>query len=173
MAEDKEKKYIKIGKRYKTQKGWAFECGLLPLNGVFQSYCFKDEEVYTNEPDEVCYVDDLCFRKWFDLVIRGEISKDEEEEVFEKCENDELKTFVWEGSDHEKEIYGSAVWSHKSLLVKSTEFLKKNPRYAAVDPEQLAYKVFVDAKEIITVYPSGEPLNEPDNFTKAAQELIG
>ena len=174
MAEDKEKKYIKIGKRYEIKEGMAFECGLLPKVANLQEFCFKDEEVYLNEPNEICYVDDLCFHKWFDLVYNGQISEEEEEEVFEHCENDELQVFVWDKNRKASGLYDEAVWSHKSILKKCASFLKKNPHYAPIDPEDLAYKVFLDAKGSIRVRPAleGSPLFEPDSFTAAADALL-
>lgn len=173
MAENEKKNYIKIGKRYKVKEGMAFECGLLPKKGNFQAYCFKDEEVYLNEPDEICYVDDLSFHKWFDLIYNGKISEEEEEMAIENCENDELQIFIWDEERRTSGLYKTSVLTHKSILAKCVEFLRKNPEYN-LDPEDLAYRVFldIDSALITECWFKGTPLEEPDSFTAAAITLL-
>lgn len=172
MTEEK-KDYIKIGRCYEINGGMAFECGHDPNAKVDADVCFKDEEIFINNPDGVCFIEELSFHKWFDLVYNGKVSEDEEEEIFEKCEHDELQIFIWDEERISSGLYNEAVWTHNSILEKCVEFLRKHPNYK-LDPEDLAYKVFMDARSCIKPTPwfKGSPLEEPDSFTAAAIALL-
>ena len=68
MEEDN--KYIKIGKRYVTNSGYSYECGYVREwdvvgDGFMGCVAFKDEEIFLNEPDEICYIPEPAFSEAF------------------------------------------------------------------------------------------------------------
>lgn len=63
--EEEKKKYIKIGKRYWIRDHYTYMHGCVPewdlTNSGQGCNCFKDEEVFLTEPDEVCYICECAF----------------------------------------------------------------------------------------------------------------
>lgn len=131
MAEDKEKKYVKIGTRCKFNDGSLyFEFGYIPgcpgIDG-WGCICFKDEEIYINEPDEICYMSESNFFNSFDEDLHRFIGHTVTPAI---------------AFSHTPK---SGCWTHNDILRRCENIVKLVPAYKNLNPEELAHRVFLAA----------------------------
>lgn len=154
MAEDKEKKYIKIGARYPYKGHWCYASSYIPNCDMEGERCFKDEEIYWKEPDEICYIGSSAFTDW-DLDVPFRI--------------------IHIANDFDRNVYYKPVaFSHNDIVEKAKTFLKDNPSFKSILPEDLAYRVFLKAQWALYDYDTwpGTFLNRRNLFAVAAEELM-
>lgn len=145
--------YIKIGYYHLRNNGnKTYACAPIPgCPGVegWGCMCFKDEEIFLNEPQEVCYIAECMFLNSFD------------EDLQRWC--------LFEIGEKIKHCYGEATWTHDELLEASIAYLKKTN--LPISPEELAYRVFCDATWSLHATPDSR-LGITSNFHEAAQQIM-
>lgn len=128
-------KPIKIGKSYQMSNCTTFECAGIPgCPGVdgWGCMCFKDEDIFWNAPDEVCYVAESAFLNSFD--------------------EDQRRWANFSLFPQTKSAYmGVMAWSHNLIVEECKKFLKFNPQYD-INIEEFAYRVFCDATWNLPAY---------------------
>lgn len=149
------KNYIKIGVRCRYKGYTSYEAGTSPnFNGWDgkHSLCFKDEEIYLNEPDEYCFISEAAFINYFEDGMP----------VFKMAVLEDNIKDTWHKS------FG---WTHNDILEGCREFFKIFPEYSHLDTETLAYEVFRKAIDYIHKY-SGKDLWIGNSFLDAAKALV-
>lgn len=125
--EEEKTDYIKIGKRYEIRDHFTYECGLIPgCPGIDGWYCmcFKDEEIFLNEPKEICYITECMFVNSFDENLQRWITFD----LYPKL----------------RDCYGESIWSHDSIIDTCKLAARSLPEFH-FSLEEFAYRVFKEA----------------------------
>lgn len=146
-------KPIKIGKRNKMRGYIAFECDAIPgCPGVdgWGCMCFKDEEIFWNEPDEVCYVAECEFLNSFEEDQRRWCS-------FNLYPQTEFAS------------RGLTAWSKNDIIAQCKKFLKYNTYYK-LDLEEFAYRVFCEATWTLPTY-NDDTFGITSTFLEAAMKM--
>lgn len=131
MEENNQREYVKIGKRYKMANGnEVYEWGGIPDCPGIEGWgciCFKDEEIFLNEPDEICYMSESNFFNSFEEDLPRFI----------------VHTIMPETRfSRTKE---SGCWTANDFIRDSRNFVKYVPAYHNLDPVELAHRVFLAA----------------------------
>lgn len=150
--EENKRKYIKIGKRYWIRDHYAFESDLIPgtpdiLQGTGMCRCFKDEEVFWNEPDQVCYI---CEGAFNDFGL-----------------NDwHVVNILDDGID--VHMFHTIAWTRNQIEEWCMKWLKKHPSYV-INLDDFTYQVFLEANWNLLV----ETTIGLDTLTVVAKKMTG
>ncbi len=157
--EEKKKDYIKIGKRYRIRDHFTYEHGYVPewdlTNSGQGSICFKDEEIFLNEPDEVCYICECAFLNGY--------------------ENDAPSWCTISTGAFTEQPLG---WTANQIREECRKFLLSHPRFR-LDVDEFAHYYFTvmtwefDKTEVIDPWTSAVSLLEAaTNLQKIKDEEI-
>lgn len=149
MEEEKtEKKYLKIGKRYEVRDHYTFERGYVPewdLIGDGAGVCFKDEEIFFNEPDEVCYVPEAAFVDGFE----------------------DLKPVFLATADETPGPWG---WTANMFREECKKFLVSHPKFQ-LDVDEFAHRLFLETTRVVDTSMEVDPLTSIVSIMEVAQKL--
>lgn len=155
--EKKEKKYLKIGRRYELSRGVAYECEYVPEwdvvgDGFMGCVAFKDEETFLNQPNEICYMTEVCFTNSFEPEAPRWRTA-----VVEPPRENTLYTTPW-------------AWTANEIKAECEKFLQKNPSFH-LDVDEFAHYFFLKSTSMIDLSNEIDPLASSVSLLEAATNL--
>ncbi len=143
-----EKKYLKIGKRYQIRDYYTFEHGYCPewdIIGDCAGVCFKDEEIFFNEPDEVCYVPETAFIDRFENLLP----------VFRAL------------ADATPGQWG---WTANMFRAECEKFLISHPSFN-LDVDEFAHRLFLETTRVVDTSMCVEPMTSIVSIMQVALNM--
>lgn len=155
--EKKEKKYLKIGKRGEVSRGTIYECEYVPEwdvvgDGFMGCVAFKDEEIFLYQPDEICYMTEVCFSNNFEPGLPRWKTV-----VVEPPRESTLYTTPW-------------AWTANEIKAECEKFLQKNPNFR-FDIDEFAHYFFLKSTALIDLSSKIDPWSSGVSLLEAAIDL--
>lgn len=154
---EEEKKYLKVGKRWRTKDHYCYQCGYVREwdivgDGLMGCVAYKDEEVFLKEPDEICYMTEVCFHNSFETELQRWI-------------------IVAVMPPREKSLYTTPwAWTANELKKECEKFLKRNPKFD-FDLDEFTHFFFLKSAALIDLSNDIDPLTSSVSLLEAALEL--